>query len=329
MELNKAVSVSIIVPVYNVEQYLAKCLDSLIGQTLKNIEIILINDCSTDQSEDIIFKYQKIDSRIVYLKQKKNQGQGFARNYAIKEARGEYILFVDSDDYIALNAAEILYNKAKEQNLDILEANYYRVYPTHKKEQKNEVFSDILTGNQYFEKIPFTVGVIWNKLWRKEFILKNNLTFVKEIFEDVIFISEATLVAKRVFRMEFSFYYYMIRENSTMTSKVTKKHIDSQLKLVVFLENSYLSNKSLDGTSQRLKLLLYSFSSLATFIVGFKPLNKSEVELKLEAKTLLKNKHKLYKKEIFLCNKLGNKQKTLLFLSPYLMSFVLNKIKKD
>lgn len=327
MELNNDVFVSIIVPVYNVEKYLAKCLDSLIGQTLNNIEIILVDDCSTDESEAIILEYQKKDARVVYLKQKENQGQGLARNYAIKEAKGEYILFVDSDDFIALTAVEVLYEKSKELKLDILEANYFKVLPNHNTEQKNEVFEEVLTGNEYFEKIPFTVGVIWNKLWRKTFLLENKLTFAKQIFEDVIFISEAALVAKRVFRIDYSFYYYVIRENSTMTSTVAVKHVDSQVRLVKFLEVSYKSNKGELGSSQRLKLLLYSFSSLATFIVGFKPKNELESNLKLEAKNVLQNKHKLYKSKIFSCNKLGVKQKILLFISPYLMSFVLNKLK--
>lgn len=329
MKLNKNIFVSIIVPVYNVEKYLAKCLDSLIGQTLNNIEIILVNDCSTDESEAIILEYQKKDARVVYLKQRENQGQGLARNYAIKEAKGEYILFVDSDDFIALTAVEVLYKKSKELKLDILEANYFKVFPNHNTEQKNEVFEEVLTGNEYFEKIPFTVGVIWNKLWRKTFLLENKLTFNKQIFEDVIFISEAVLVAKRVFRIDYSFYYYMIRENSTMTSTVALKHIDSQVRLVKFLETSYKLNKDELGSSQRLKLLLYSFSNLATFIGGFEPKNELESNLKIEAKNVLKKKHKLYRNEIFSCNKLGFKQKLLLFVSPYLMSFVLNKIKKD
>lgn len=327
MKLNDDVFVSIIVPIYNVENYLAKCLDSLINQSLNNIEIILINDCSTDESEAIILKYQKRDNRIVYLKQKENQGQGLARNYAINKAKGEYILFVDSDDYIALTAAEVLYKKSKELNLDILEANYFKVFNTNTIEQKNEVFKKVLTGNEYFEKIPFTVGVIWNKLWRKTFLLENKLKFAKQIFEDVIFISEAALLANRVFRIDYSFYYYMIRENSTMTSKVALKHIDSQVKLVKFLETSYNSNKAELGSNQRLKLLLYSFSSLATFIKGFKPSNKNEIDIKINAKRLLKNKHRLFKQEIFKCNKLGIKQKILLYISPYLMSFVLRKIK--
>lgn len=323
----RGVAVTIIVPIYNVEQYLRKCLDSLVNQTLRDLEIILVNDCSTDHSEVIILEYKNRDSRIVYLKQNINQGQGMARNFALKEANGEYVLFVDSDDYIALDAAETLYNKAIELNLDILEADYFKVYPTHLKKQQNALFSEVLSGNEYFEKIPYTVGVIWNKLWRTEFIKKNKLSFVKEIFEDVIFISKSTLLAKRVFRINYLFYFYIVRENSTMTSKVSKKHIDAQIKLIESLEMVYLKSKSSIGSDQRLKTFLYAFPNLASFITNFRPQEVQEQKLKTLAKKFLKEKHSLYKNEIFKCGKLGLKQKILLFISPYLMSFVLSRIK--
>ena len=105
--------VSIIVPVYNVEKYLRKCLDSLVNQTLKDIEIIVVNDGSPDNSQDIINEYVKKYPKIIKSFIVKNGGQGSARNFAIKEAKGEYILYVDSDDYIDLDMAETLYNAAK------------------------------------------------------------------------------------------------------------------------------------------------------------------------------------------------------------------------
>jgi len=320
--------VSIVVPIYDVEKYLAKCLDSLIGQTLSDIEIILVNDCSPDNSEEIVLDYQKKDSRIVYFKQSKNQGQGIARNVGVNAAKGEYILFVDSDDYLDLNAAEVLYKKAKELNLDVLEANYLKVFPTHQTKQENPVFDYVLNGNEFFEEIAFTYAVVWNKLWRKEFLIKNKLAFNKLSFEDVFFISEAIIVAERVFRIDYPFYYYVVRENSVMTSKVNIKHVKSLIELVKFLEHSYNSNTTLLGSNQRLKIFLYSLSSLASFITRFQPINDEEFKVKQAAKKVLKEKHDKYRSVIFSCNKLGFKQKILLFISPYLMSFVINKIKK-
>jgi len=323
---NKSIAVSIIIPVYNVEKYLGNCLESLTQQTLNNIEIILINDCSTDNSEAIILTYKEKDSRIVYLKQETNQGQGYARNYGIKEAKGEYILFVDSDDYIKTNATESLYSKAKELNLDVLEADFYRVFPDKTLEQKNAPLEKVLSGEDYFETIPYTVGVIWNKLWRTQFLRDHNLYFVKEIFEDVIYLSEAMKYAKRVYRLDYAFYYYIIRDNSTMTSEVSKKHLICQMKLIERLETSHHEAQGRSGNNQRLKLLLYAFSGLANYIVNFKPSNE-EIEIKREAKKFLNKKIKAFRPKIFGCTKLGTVQKTLLYISPYLMSFVLRKIK--
>src|SRR5690606_35698124 len=179
------------------------------------------------------------------------------------------------------------------------------------------------------EEISYTVGVIWNKLWRTNFIKKNNLSFVKEFFEDVIFISQSTLVAKRVFRINYMFYYYNIRNNSVMTSKVTEKHITSQIELIKSLQVIYLKSKSYMGSDQRLKTFLYSFPGMARFITNYNPEHIEEQLLKTNAKKFLRNKHRLYRSEIFKCKKLGLKQKMLLFISPYLMSSVLSKIKSQ
>jgi len=113
------VKVSVIVPVYNVELYLEKCLDSLVNQTLKEIEIIVVNDGSPDNSQEIIDKYAKEYKNIKAYK-KKNGGLSDARNYGIKKASGEYIAFIDSDDYVRLDMYEKMYNKAKSGNFDMV-----------------------------------------------------------------------------------------------------------------------------------------------------------------------------------------------------------------
>ena len=114
------IKVSVIVPVYNVENYLVKCLDSLVHQTLKDIEIIVVNDGSPDNSQNIIDTYVKKYPKKIKAFSKKNGGQGSARNYGLKYAKGEYIAFVDSDDYVDLDMFFKMYNKAKEDNSDIV-----------------------------------------------------------------------------------------------------------------------------------------------------------------------------------------------------------------
>ena len=119
--------ISIIVPVYNVEDYIDKCLRSIVNQTYKDIEIILINDGSTDSSGDICLKWQEADNRIIYIK-KKNEGQGAARNLGVKIAKGDYLTFVDADDWIEENAIACLYESEKKSNADIVIADFSLIF---------------------------------------------------------------------------------------------------------------------------------------------------------------------------------------------------------
>ena len=119
------IKISVIIPVYNVEQYLRECLESVINQTLSELEIICINDGSTDSSLDILREYEQKDNRIIVIN-KDNEGQAAARNIGISMAKGEYIGFLDSDDYIDSNFYEKLYNAAKKYKADIACTNLYR-----------------------------------------------------------------------------------------------------------------------------------------------------------------------------------------------------------
>ena len=119
--------VSIIVPVYNVEEYLRKCLDSLVNQTYQNIEIIIVNDGTKDNSQSIIDEYKKKFSKLINSYMKENGGLASARNYGIDKATGEYIMFVDSDDYIDTNMVEKLVRTASKKYSDIVVSNFYRV----------------------------------------------------------------------------------------------------------------------------------------------------------------------------------------------------------
>ena len=136
--------ISIIVPIYNAEKYLNKCIDSLVNQTKKELEFILINDGSTDSSEDIIKSYK--DKRIKYFKNK-NQGIGKTRNFGIDKATGKYLMFLDSDDYLDINACEKLYNKAIKEKSDLVVFDFYRVEETLKEVTINNFKSSSLKEN--------------------------------------------------------------------------------------------------------------------------------------------------------------------------------------
>ena len=199
--------ISVIIPVYNVEKYLRECLDSVINQTLKDIEIICINDGSTDKSLEILEEY-KNKNRITILTQS-NSGAGVARNNGLKVANGEYIAFLDGDDFYKNDFCEKMYNKAKENNADIVvcSANSYnsstKVYKTIPEALKIEN----LPQNEIFNYLDMPENIFntfhnwnWNKIFRIDFIKNNNNLKFQELFRtnDLYFTCTALVLANKI-----------------------------------------------------------------------------------------------------------------------------------
>ena len=218
---------SIIIPVYNVENYLEKCLDSVINQTIKDTEIICINDGSTDNSLKILEEYSKKDSRIKIIT-KENGGQATARNLGIKEAQGEFISFIDSDDFIKEDMLEKLYTKAKNNNLDISMCKI-ATYDNQTGEIKDNVWYYMLGVFRDFEKDifnhkdtrEFTCNIAvtpYNKIYKTSLIKDNDILFPEgHIFEDEKFFFDVYLRAKKISIIdEFLYYYRVNRKGSTV-----------------------------------------------------------------------------------------------------------------
>jgi glycosyltransferase involved in cell wall biosynthesis len=231
--------VSVIVPVYNTEKYLPACLDSIINQTFKDIEIICINDGSTDNSAKILKKYAKKDLRIRVYNQK-NQGPSAARNAGIKHSKGKYIQFIDSDDQLELDAIKTLYTKAEKNNLDMVMFNMRpRLLALTSKDFYNELkiyyhrsreYSDILSGSKMFcqmikNKDYLPSAVIY--MLKASFLKKIKLYFYEGIIhEDNLFTIKALLSADRVSHINKELYTRNIRSNSIMTQKVRIEKIE-------------------------------------------------------------------------------------------------------
>lgn len=202
--------VSVIVPVYNVEKYIKKCLDSLVNQTLKDIEIIIVNDGSQDGSENIIKEYEKKYSNIIYV-EKENGGLSDARNYGLKYAKGEFIAFLDSDDYVDYTIYEKMYKKATDENADYVECDFYWVYPDKKKE-------DI--GVRYTNKKEMFISarvVAWNKLIKRERI--KDLFPIGLNYEDIEFFYKLLPNIKKFSFVEEPLIYYIQRESSIINKQ--------------------------------------------------------------------------------------------------------------
>lgn len=210
--------ISIIVPIYNAEKYIKKCLDSIINQTKKEIEIILINDGSTDNTENIIKEYK--DKRIKYFKNT-NHGIGYTRNFGIDKSTSKYIMFLDSDDYLEKTACEELFKKAEKDNLDIVISDFYKVYedrieviklPSFKDSSLKEN-PDILT--EYLNP--------WAKLYNSKLVKDNNIKFVEDLkYEDAPFVIEALDKAKKIGKVNKPLNYYVIHGNSETTVRDRK-----------------------------------------------------------------------------------------------------------
>lgn len=209
---------SIIVPVYNVEKYLPKCLESLIKQTLKDIEIICVNDGSMDNSLAILKEFASRDSRIRIID---NQHQGVAktRNTGIEQSTGEYIGFVDSDDYIDIDFFEKLYNSATKSNSDIAIAsilkhkNFFNIY--NAKYTKEETAITIQDKIKLCEDKKHFFFYAWNKIYHSGFIKENNIKFSEgQIYEDVMFAIKALYYSNKIISVYGTKYHYIEHENS-------------------------------------------------------------------------------------------------------------------
>lgn len=204
--------VSIIVPIYNVEMYIEKCLETLVNQTLKDIEIILVNDGSKDGSAEIAKKYlEKYPEKIVYL-EKENGGLSDSRNYGLPHAKGEYIAFLDSDDYVEKNMYEEMYKLAKKENSDMVQCNFYWEYPDKNKKEIAEVKE--YTGKK--EMLERTRVEAWNKLIKREILVKNpEIRFPKGLrYEDVEFTYKLVPYVEKVSILNKPFIHYIQRKNS-------------------------------------------------------------------------------------------------------------------
>ena len=236
----KEQKVSIVVPVYNVEKYLKRCVDSLLGQSYQNIEILLVDDGSKDSSLSICKKYELEDSRIRVF-HKENEGLGLTRNYGIERVTGEYITFVDSDDYLTLDAIAVMLERAIATDADVVIASHY-----HKNEEQRVTVSErIYSGNEIKETLmvhmmgnkgnkldALSYTACW-KLYKKELFIKNNLVFPSErklIWEDLAFSVEAYPLCEKVYILHKPVYYYCFNEESlTHTYKPNKLELVMEL----------------------------------------------------------------------------------------------------
>lgn len=238
--------VSIIVPIYNVEKYLERCIDSIINQTYKNLEIILIDDGSTDKCRNICENYKEKDSRII-VDHKENGGLSTARNRGLDISTGKYILFVDSDDYICDTMIEELLKLLLKYNADIAHCNFKIVdeFGNNMNDKHKDLYDENLMNSYetiYSYIVDYRVKVMaWNKLYRRELFdyirFKDGYVYEDEIiFPEIISKSELNITTNK------KLYFYTYNNNSITKTDFNESKLKSKKYLCDFLEKFYLEN---------------------------------------------------------------------------------------
>lgn len=228
MEERNNAMVSVIIPVYNSEKYIGKCLESVLNQTYKNIDIIVINDGSTDNSQEIINTYKSKYQNIIAINQE-NMGVSKTRNKAIKLAKTKYVMFIDNDDYIDKDYIETHLNTAEKGNYDIVLSGYKR--PT----ETGKVIKKIKLKDEDWSK--FMIFAPWAKIYKREYLIKNNIEFLSNnIGEDVYFNLQAMLLTDKIKIIDYIGYNWFY--NTKSVSNTIQKDI-RQMQVYELLNNCY------------------------------------------------------------------------------------------
>ncbi|MDD3593554.1 MAG: glycosyltransferase family 2 protein [Candidatus Gastranaerophilales bacterium] len=294
--MNNIIKISIIMPIFNSAKYLAQAIESVLNQSLNEFELICINDGSTDNSLEILEKYSARDSRIKIIS-KENEGQGVARNLALKKAEGEYIFYLDSDDWLEPNALELMYNKISGDGSDITIFNTYRFYESDNARMPVEYITSMYSmfGEDTFspldaQDIIFSTTALPFKIYRKEFLIRENIKYSSHKFiEDSLFYIKAMISAKKISCLNKYLYNYRVHPNSVSYS--AGKNIHAFIEIFYMCEDilkesttcddfmySYLDYKIMQGlcyykkaTNDKKKCYHYSIQKLFRHIYNTYP----------------------------------------------------------
>ena len=260
--------VSIIVPVYNCEKYISKCLNSILNQSYKNIEVIVINDGSLDRSEEKIREIEKKDNRVRYFKQD-NSGPSRARNNGIYKSSGKYLMFVDSDDNVEVQYVENLLKEIESNNYDLVCCGYldesrYGISSQH----------DFWFGKGDIAKQKFVLsvcsgvgGTLWGKILRRKLIIENNISMNNSIYmcEDLLFILEYCLYAKRFGIIEDYLYIYNRLNENSITANMNFSYLNNNILVIKEIEK-YLIEFKIDNKEIQ-NIILERVQSLSNTII--------------------------------------------------------------
>lgn len=323
--------VSVIIPVYNGENYIERCLNSILNQTYTDLEILIINDGSTDRTEDIINRYIE-DGKNVRCIYQKNQGVSIARNLGLKHAKGEYVSFVDSDDFVESTFIEKMYKSAKNNNSDMVVCGHVRYYADNLK--KNEVLNyknENKSIYTQYESINLLLnlsvkGYLWDKLFKREKLIENNFflepnRYIEDWFPTFKYVCEINNITF----VNEALYYYVQRDSSalhTINSKLLEDYVYSVKKIKKYLKENKIkySKKSMQ---------VFECETFYSIIRYFYIIENNKYEHKFEIYKKLReyiNLHDIYLERDFYFNReLKTKTKFKIFLWDFKIFHLIYK----
>lgn len=303
--------VSIIIPVYNSEHYISRCLDSIIGQTYTNFELILIDDCSSDNSASICDSYQKKDNRIRFIKKKENEGVTITRNKGLDNAKGDYIIFIDNDDYIDNNYISTF--------IDSINNNKgYDLYTQN-------IFFHYEGKDPYIVSDQQTLGGPWGKLFKKDIIEKNKIKFIPHLKynEDNLFLLDYLEHSNSLYNIQYAGYHYIIHNECT-SKKLEDNYSATSIGLILILEriekDNFKNEYNRSFANNRCHFIFYRYIS-ALYSYPFKNINKRKRNFYMVLRSA-KYSYKYYPNTY----KLDRIIKFLIKYKIYYLAFYINEI---
>ena len=255
---NKQYKLSIVALVYNLEKYLPRCLDALVNQTLDNIEILCVDDGSTDSAPEIIEDYKKRYPDLIKTFHKENGGEFTTRNYGLDKATGEYVTFVDTDDYVEHNWAEKLYNAAKENNADMAVCGFERIDLKTNKVVGRDMISHGYTCKTVTPDDDFMVFINpapWNKIYKREKI--KDLRFLPfRGFNDTMFLTESFTRIEKIAFVPEVLYHYFLRYDSQIHT-VNEKDVNNLKKYLLEVKDFYIKTDNYEKMKYILDLMAF------------------------------------------------------------------------
>lgn len=271
--------VSVIIPVYNVKPYLDRCMQSVINQTYRNLEILLINDGSTDGSAEKCRQWKAKDDRILFIS-KENEGLGPTRNLGVKRANGEYVIFIDSDDWWELDTVEKLYSAAMKNNADIVYMNFYFSYNDENGKLKNDMFirhylfDGAINPADRPEVIFDQDARMWSKMFRRRLFTDENIYMPAHSFEDFPVMPLLTLASRRVCQVHECLYHYFYKRQDNIVGNVSSyQYINAGIRE---LYNEFVKRGYEPKYRKPLKIYLYDMCKFALNDLPAKKLSREE-----------------------------------------------------